>query len=329
MKELRQSQNWVLVKPLFRYFLVLLVITNFQKACAQNMGINETIQYINQKLKENPLSIPLRPREYEANFYQISLKNNTLLEKISIVKTIDSTFAGIDSFSVPFNLIGEISPRPTSYEESEGVINILCIDIKNIEVRFDNRKLVHKNLYAAFEHLVALIHNIEREKRDSVVRLSNSNDPFAPKVSMVVKEDGKEKAMLSTDNSNIIAMTKKSGTYEVPVIVNGSLKLNFILDSGASDISLSPDVVLTLIRTGTITKDDFIGSNTYRFADGTTAQSDIVNLREIKIGSRTIPNVRASISNSIDAPLLLGQSLLNRLGTVTMDYTNGNMIIQK
>lgn len=329
MKEVRLSQGWALAKPMLRYIVAVFIAISFQEACAQKMGVNETIQYINQKLQENPIPIPVNPQEYEASLYQITLKNGALTEKITIIKTLDSTFAGIDSFSVPFNLIGEISPPPTSYQASEGMITIFCNYIKNIEVRFDNRKFIHKNLYAAFEHLTALLHDADREQRDSITRLSNVHDPFAPKVGNAVRKESQEMPTLSIDNSNVIAMTKKNGIYEVPIVVNGSLKLNFILDSGASDISLPPDVVLTLIRTRTITKDDFIGSNTYRFADGTTAKSDIINLREIKIGSKTIPNVRGSISNSIDAPLLLGQSLLNRLGTVTLDYANGNLVIQQ
>ena len=62
-------------------------------------------------------------------------------------------------------------------------------------------------------------------------------------------------------------MVKRGGVYEIPVIINGSLKLNFIFDAGASDVSISPDVALTLVRTGTVTDADFLGTETYKFAD--------------------------------------------------------------
>ena len=124
-----------------------------------------------------------------------------------------------------------------------------------------------------------------------------------------------------TDNS--IPMVKNGGVYEIPVFINSSLKLNFIFDSGASDVSVSPDVALTLIRTGTVTDKDFIGTATYKFADGSIAKSKIFILKELQIGNKTITNVRASISNSLEAPLLLGQSVLNKFGKVTIDYKNG------
>lgn len=117
-------------------------------------------------------------------------------------------------------------------------------------------------------------------------------------------------------------MTKKGGVYEIPITINEALKINFIFDAGASDVSISSDVALTLIRTGTIKNEDFIGTATYKFADGSTAKSKVINLRELQIGNRKVFNIRASISNSISAPLLLGQSALNRFGKITIDYKN-------
>ncbi|MBS0646958.1 MAG: retroviral-like aspartic protease family protein [Verrucomicrobia bacterium] len=123
-------------------------------------------------------------------------------------------------------------------------------------------------------------------------------------------------------NSNVtsIPMKKINGVYEIPISINGVLKLNFIFDAGATDVSISPDVALTLIRTGTVSDSDFRGSQTYKFADGSVAKSKVFIIKEIQIGDKKVRNVKASISNSLDAPLLLGQSVLNRFGKVTIDY---------
>jgi len=40
--------------------------------------------------------------------------------------------------------------------------------------------------------------------------------------------------------------------------LNGVLKIPFILDTGASVVSTSRDVALTLIRTGTISEEDWL-----------------------------------------------------------------------
>jgi aspartyl protease family protein len=131
------------------------------------------------------------------------------------------------------------------------------------------------------------------------------------------------------NTSNTIKLVKTaSGLLEVPVILNGVLKINFILDSGASEVSLSPDVALTLIRTGTITDSDFLPDQTFKFADGSTAKSKRFLIKKLNIGNQTLTNIEASISNSIEAPMLMGQNVMNKLGSITIDYENQLLIIK-
>jgi len=115
-----------------------------------------------------------------------------------------------------------------------------------------------------------------------------------------------------------IPLTKKGGVYEVPVEVNGVIKLNFILDTGASEVNIPADVALTLYRTGTIRETDFLPGQTYRLADGSILQSSRFLLQSLKIGNRRIANVPASIG-SASSPLLLGQNFLEKLGAWGID----------
>jgi predicted aspartyl protease len=46
------------------------------------------------------------------------------------------------------------------------------------------------------------------------------------------------------------------GTFSVPVEINGRMTLDFILDSGVSDVSLPSDVFTALKRTGTVKESD-------------------------------------------------------------------------
>jgi hypothetical protein len=73
-------------------------------------------------------------------------------------------------------------------------------------------------------------------------------------------------SLLATANAqerSEVSLLKKGGVYTVPVLINGVIPLQFIVDSGAADISLPADVFLTLLRTGTIGKDDFVGNAQY------------------------------------------------------------------
>ena len=115
-----------------------------------------------------------------------------------------------------------------------------------------------------------------------------------------------------------IALRNNGGVYVVPVRINGAITLDFIVDSGASDVLIPADVAMTLARTGTIAPGDFIGDREYRVADGSTLKSERFILRELKVGDRVLSNVVASIG-SVKGEPLLGQSFLARFGSWSID----------
>jgi aspartyl protease family protein len=193
--------------------------------------------------------------------------------------------------------------------------------LSSLAVEFSNDNLVCDKIHNAFVHLLNLL---SKDTSYNIIKTPLETDPFANSV----KKNTTNPNAISTTNSNSVPMTKTGGVYQIPVIINGALKLNFIFDAGASNVSVSADVALTLIRTGTLTDADFLGTETFKFADGSTAKSKMFLLKEIQIGNQKVRNVKASIASSIKAPLLLGQSVLNKFGKVTIDYKKGVIIFQ-
>lgn len=125
-----------------------------------------------------------------------------------------------------------------------------------------------------------------------------------------------------------VKMIKVGDVYEVPVELNGVLKIKFLLDTGASDVFLSPDIVLTLMRTKTLTESDYVGTNIYQFANGETEECKKYNLRSLKIGNKEIKNVECAVANTIIGDMLLGQSFLQKLGSFKIDYSTNEIIIE-
>jgi predicted aspartyl protease len=115
-----------------------------------------------------------------------------------------------------------------------------------------------------------------------------------------------------------IALKNDGGVYVVPVRINGAITLDFIVDSGASDVLIPADVAMTLARTRTIAPGDFIGDREYKLGDGSTLKSERFILRELKVGSRVLLNVVASIGPVKGEPLL-GQSFLAHFGSWSID----------
>jgi len=105
------------------------------------------------------------------------------------------------------------------------------------------------------------------------------------------------------------------------------ITLSAIVDSGASDMSVPTDVVLTLMRTKTITDQDFLGQQTYVLADGSKVPSQQFRIRSLKVGDRTVENVVASIA-SVNGEILLGQSFLNRFKSWSVDNEQHALILR-
>jgi clan AA aspartic protease (TIGR02281 family) len=116
------------------------------------------------------------------------------------------------------------------------------------------------------------------------------------------------------------------GIFFVPVLVNDSINLKFMIDSGASSVSIPADVVLTLMRMGTIESSDFLGTVRYTLADGSIVPSETFRLRSLRVGDRKVTNVVASVA-PVSGPLLLGQSFLSRFQSWSIDNKQHTLIL--
>ena len=114
----------------------------------------------------------------------------------------------------------------------------------------------------------------------------------------------------------------------MPVFINGAITLNFVVDSGAADVSVPADVVGTLIRAGTIEKSDFTGKQTYVLADGSAAPTSTFVIRSLKVGDVLIENVTGSVSPAAGS-LLLGQSFLQRFKSWSMDNNKHVLVLEQ
>lgn len=115
-----------------------------------------------------------------------------------------------------------------------------------------------------------------------------------------------------------IKMTKEGGVYTLPCSVNG-VKMNFIFDTGASNVCISLTEALFLYKNGYIDNEDLRGKTKSIVADGSITTNTKLTLKTIEIGGIVLRNVDALVSSNIEAPLLLGQSALQKLGKFEID----------
>jgi clan AA aspartic protease (TIGR02281 family) len=125
-----------------------------------------------------------------------------------------------------------------------------------------------------------------------------------------------------------IPIERRGGEYVVPVRVNQTITLPFILDTGATELVIPVDVALTLMRAGALTRSDLISPGRYTMANGSEEIQDRVIIREVQVGDHTATDVPASVSSVASSPLL-GESFLSKFGTVTIDYNRLVLILSR
>lgn len=117
-----------------------------------------------------------------------------------------------------------------------------------------------------------------------------------------------------------IPFTKEGGVCKVKCAING-LPLHFIFDTGATDISISSVEATFMAKNDFLSSSDIIGKQNYQTADGNITEGTVINLKDVKLGSLHLNNIKASVVRNQAAPLLLGQSVLSKLGKIEIDNT--------
>ena len=138
-----------------------------------------------------------------------------------------------------------------------------------------------------------------------------------------------EQSMPEQDETvtEIAVKRNPGGTFEIPCDING-LPLQMIFDTGASDVTISSVEANFMFKNGYLSDKDIKGKRYYQVANGQINEGTVITLREVKIGDAVLHNVDASVVKSQKAPLLLGQSAMERFGAITIDNQNNKLIIK-
>jgi predicted aspartyl protease len=338
-----------------RKIIRLITLAFFSSNCfAQDLDINQTLNYLNKKAQEFPYqndhlifyyTFSLTPngelKIEEKNYFKNPFEpGKTELTSITIYKMGIDKIAVNESFqSNRYNeteYIIYVYPNENGFFYKEKTNNTGVQEYKKTVPYQHGQSLdnyfISKNyisIYLGDAGNKSRIKNALMHLYTLVISepikfgLNTESDPFAS------PQETKKTGLSSENTSNTIKILKtQSGLIEVPIVINDVLRINFIFDSGASEVSLSPDVALTLIRTGTISENDWLQDQIYTFADGSKAKSKRFLIKKLIIGNQVLTNIEASISSSIEAPMLIGQNVMQKLGSVTIDYNNLLLIIK-
>ena len=116
------------------------------------------------------------------------------------------------------------------------------------------------------------------------------------------------------------------GVKTIPVKLNG-VTMNMILDTGngASGVHLSLNEVKTLAKNGVLKTEDILNAKYTNIADGSIVENGRLNIRELQIGDEDgilLHNIEATVALNQNAPILLGNEVLDQFASFEIDNVN-------
>lgn len=166
-------------------------------------------------------------------------------------------------------------------------------------------------------------HQTSKQETASVEKIENDINSIVTEVKEIIPKE----ELKPIRNEIVLPFVTEGGVKIVTIKVN-NIPLDFIFDTGASLISISETEARFLVKQGTLTEEDFLGVQEFIDANGDISEGLLVNLREIDIEGYKLYNVKASIVQNTNAPLLLGQSLLEKFAQVTIDNRNEKIVLK-
>lgn len=136
-------------------------------------------------------------------------------------------------------------------------------------------------------------------------------------------EEATEETLYAQSGDEIVVpFRNENGVKYVAVKVNG-VGFEMIFDTGCSGALISVAEANYLYQKGKLTQEDILGTAQSQIADGSVVENMVVNLKEVIINDQILcPDVKATVSGNINAPLLLGNEILDRLATIKIDNEN-------
>lgn len=195
--------------------------------------------------------------------------------------------------------------------------NVACayalIGEKELALRYIDEEM--RDGYVHFRHL-RLDPDLQSIRGDELEQLIQKYEAIRDE--RIARFSEEQDEMLGEETVVEVPFTAAGGVTKVDCTING-LPLNFVFDTGASDVTISQTEANFMYKNGYLSHKDVIGKQRYQTADGNISVGTTFMINHINFGGLELTGVRASVVANQKAPLLLGQTVLQRLGKIEID----------
>jgi predicted aspartyl protease len=130
----------------------------------------------------------------------------------------------------------------------------------------------------------------------------------------------------NSDASKVKLTATTTNVYTVMVVLNDRVNMECLVDSGASMGLVYVGAIAELKKAGLIDIADILPPITFSQASGDTVSARMVNIKYVRVGTQTVPNVQVALSPT-PGKCLLGQSYLKRLTHWSINNETSTLIL--
>lgn len=165
-------------------------------------------------------------------------------------------------------------------------------------------------------------HTLNRRTEFRVLRKD-----FIPKTTIQLQRPSQVDIVVNPEENSVPFTPGKGDALSAKCIVNG-YEMKFTYERLADGLQVSLEQALSLLRSGAISKTDFLGNPDEVLAGGTIAHKAEFTLKEIRIANQQITNIKAKVNHSLEVPMYFGDLILKQFGTYTIDQEKKQIIFK-
>lgn len=143
-----------------------------------------------------------------------------------------------------------------------------------------------------------------------------------------ISDEQRARIDMNPEDNKVSFSQDKQGYFYFEAIVNAYTEtLTYDRDF---DLGVSQKKVMSLLKSGTINKDDFIGDNIDKIITaGAVADRAEFIIKEMHIADRTVENIKVTVYNNLRYDWMIGQTALKKFGNFEFDINDKKLIFKK
>lgn len=268
-------------------------------------------------------------------------KNNTMKELFIKDKNLDYIMDCIDPI-MESDVLDDYNYGKQDYSDYDKSIMIKgCVEVAMSEEGLDELYgMTYEDIYnycsCSIDKFISLGYNFGQLKLIEDEGSEVFNEVTIPCVKEILSDNIGSSDYINSYISTDIVGYKRSSTielvdyfnslYKIKIEIGGIVKY-FTFDTGATDLVISTDLAIELIKEGLIEEDDFLGEELYTLADNSVVLAEMIRLDGINIGDYTVNNVIVAVIE--EGSLLCGVGLLNKFRNWELNQNTSSLILYR